>query len=92
MESTIPALGHALFLSCCSRINAILPTLEIRGLFSIELPIKKNLLLNFLMIINPSDLIKEKEYKGKEGKYIDLLMKVSKLDLLESGLMNKDQG
>ena len=71
VESTTPVQEHALSLCYFNRINAILPILEILELSCIELLTKKNLLSNFLMIINPLDLIKEKEYRGKEGKYID---------------------
>ena len=91
VESITPVQEHVPSLFYFRWINVILPILEIQELSCIELHTNKNLLLNFLMIINPFDLIKEKEFKGKEGKYIDLLMKVSKLDLLEFGLMNKDQ-
>ena len=71
VESTTPVQEHALSLCYFNRINAILPILEIPELSCIELLTKKNLPSNFLMIINPLDLIKEKEYRGKEGKYID---------------------
>lgn len=43
------------------------------------------------MIISLSDLIKEKESKNQEEKYIGSLMKDNKLDLLEFGLIKKDQ-
>ena len=43
------------------------------------------------MIISPLDLIKEKEFKKMEEKFIDLLMKVNRSDLQEFGLMRKVQ-
>ena len=78
VESTIPAQEPVLFLSSFSRINATLPILETQGLSSIELPIKKNLLLNFLMITNPSGLTKGKESRDKEGKYTGWPMRDSR--------------
>lgn len=43
------------------------------------------------MIINQSDLIKEKEYKNRMEKFIGSLIKASKWGLQEYGLINKGQ-
>lgn len=50
---------------------------------------KKNWQLSFLMITNPSDLMKERGLRNREEKSIGSPMKDSKWDLQECGLMNK---
>ena len=72
-------------------IRLLSPTLEILGLSSTELLIRKSWLSSSLMITNQFDLTKERGFKGKVARYIAWLMKVSKLDLLEFGLMRKGQ-
>ena len=78
VESITPVQEHVPSLFYFRWINVILPILEIQELSCIELHTNKNLLLNFLMIINPSDLTKGKELRDREGKYTGWPMKDSR--------------
>lgn len=79
------------FLYLYKEINVLLVIWVIQEQYYIELPPKKNLLFSCHMITNLLDLMKEKESKGVVEKFIDLLMKVSKLAHQEFGLMSRVQ-